>query len=107
MRFFYDASFRTRCLHLQKQGHLKITSPFEAQCTLLMHHTPGVGVRDYIHVVDLALGHVAALKHIDGAGCKEINLGSGKVALVLNAVECLPLRFAFNCPAKMWHSSNV
>ena len=51
------------------------------------------GVRDYIHVVDLALGHVAALKHIDGAGCKEINLGSGKVSHALQVEDCEVLRF--------------
>ncbi len=39
----------------------------------------GTGVRDYIHVVDLARGHVAALKHLanDGAGARAFNLGTG------------------------------
>src|SRR6187402_3561003 len=39
----------------------------------------GTGVRDYIHVVDLALGHVAALKKLDraGRGCRAYNLGTG------------------------------
>jgi len=36
----------------------------------------GTGVRDYIHVVDLAKGHVAALEHIE-QGFDAINLGSG------------------------------
>lgn len=36
----------------------------------------GTGVRDYIHVVDLAKGHVAALEHIQ-PGFDAINLGSG------------------------------
>ena len=32
---------------------------------------PVTGVRDYIHVVDLAKGHVAALKRLEkGCGCK-------------------------------------
>lgn len=38
----------------------------------------GTGVRDYIHVVDLAQGHVAALKHLEKeCGCKVYNLGTG------------------------------
>jgi UDP-glucose 4-epimerase len=36
----------------------------------------GTGVRDYIHVVDLAKGHVAALDHLQ-PGLTAINLGSG------------------------------
>lgn len=44
------------------------------------YDTPdGTGVRDYIHVVDLAQGHVAALKKIqEKCGCKIYNLGTGK-----------------------------
>ncbi|XP_052775084.1 UDP-glucose 4-epimerase-like [Mya arenaria] len=44
------------------------------------YDTPdGTGVRDYIHVVDLAQGHVAALKRLEkGCGCKVYNLGTGK-----------------------------
>lgn len=38
----------------------------------------GTGVRDYIHVVDLAKGHLAALKKIDASpGCVTYNLGTG------------------------------
>lgn len=37
----------------------------------------GTGVRDYIHVVDLAKGHVAALEHLQ-PGMNAINLGSGR-----------------------------
>jgi UDP-glucose 4-epimerase len=43
----------------------------------------GTGVRDYIHVVDLSLGHVAALEKIDEAGCFIYNLGTGKGTSVL------------------------
>ncbi len=51
------------------------------------YDTPdGTGVRDYIHVVDLALGHLAALDHIE-AGCEEINLGTGTGASVLDIVH--------------------
>nr|WP_241834393.1 UDP-glucose 4-epimerase GalE [Pseudofrankia asymbiotica] len=38
----------------------------------------GTGVRDYIHVMDLAEGHRAALEHIgDAAGFRAVNLGTG------------------------------
>ena len=51
----------------------------------------GTGVRDYIHVVDLARGHVAALKKLDaGCGLFVCNLGTGKgysVLEVLHAYE--------------------
>jgi UDP-glucose 4-epimerase len=39
----------------------------------------GTGVRDYIHVVDLAQGHLAALRHLrDGRGSITLNLGTGQ-----------------------------
>lgn len=51
----------------------------------------GTGVRDYIHVVDLAKGHVAALNKLsDGAGLFTYNLGTGvgySVLDVLHAFE--------------------
>lgn len=49
----------------------------------------GTGVRDYIHVVDLAQGHVAALKGLDqvGAGCRAYNLGTGSGYSVLQIVQ--------------------
>ena len=48
----------------------------------------GTGVRDYIHVVDLAKGHVAALGYAkDHKGSEEINLGSGKGHSVLEVVN--------------------
>lgn len=46
----------------------------------------GTGVRDYIHVMDLAEGHVAALERI-AAGVKTYNLGSGVGSSVLDAVR--------------------
>ena len=53
------------------------------------YDTPdGTGVRDYIHVVDLAKGHVKALKKIeDKAGLKIYNLGTGKGYSVLDIVK--------------------
>ncbi len=51
------------------------------------YDTPdGTGVRDYIHVVDLALGHIAALDR-EGRGCEAINLGTGQGASVLDVIR--------------------
>lgn len=48
----------------------------------------GTGVRDYIHVVDLAQGHIKALEYIfQHAGCVEINLGTGKGTSVFELVH--------------------
>lgn len=48
----------------------------------------GTCVRDYIHVVDLALGHVAALKALQEKwGLKIYNLGTGKGTSVLDLVN--------------------
>ena len=46
----------------------------------------GTGVRDYIHVVDLASGHVAALQSL-AEGVHIYNLGTGEGTSVLNLVE--------------------
>lgn len=48
----------------------------------------GTGVRDYIHVVDLAQGHVKALLNLDKiVGCQAINLGTGNGTSVLEIVN--------------------
>ncbi len=48
----------------------------------------GTGVRDYIHVVDLAEGHIAALtKHTGDAGVHTYNLGTGRGHSVLELVR--------------------
>ena len=48
----------------------------------------GTGVRDYIHVVDLARGHVAAVRYVAGnKGCEVFNLGTGTGYSVLDMVE--------------------
>lgn len=56
------------------------------------YNTPdGTGVRDYIHVVDLAKGHVKAVEYVlKATGCEAFNLGTGKGTSVLelkNAFE--------------------
>ncbi len=48
----------------------------------------GTGVRDYIHVVDLARGHVKAIEWaLKNTGCEAVNLGKGKGVSVLELVE--------------------
>jgi len=50
------------------------------------YDTPdGTGVRDYIHVVDLALGHIAALEHM-APGVLTYNLGTGQGVSVLESI---------------------
>ena len=53
------------------------------------YDTPdGTGVRDYIHVVDLAKGHLAALKYIEtNKGSEAVNLGTGNGTSVLEIVR--------------------
>ena len=53
------------------------------------YDTPdGTGVRDYIHVVDLALGHVKAIDKIkENPGVKIYNLGTGKGYSVLDVIK--------------------
>ena len=52
------------------------------------YDTPdGTGVRDYIHVVDLAKGHISALKYAEeNSGFIPVNLGTGKGSSVLDVV---------------------
>jgi UDP-glucose 4-epimerase len=48
----------------------------------------GTGVRDYIHVVDLAKGHVAAVEYVTKhTGCEVFNLGTGTGYSVLDMVK--------------------
>ncbi len=48
----------------------------------------GTGVRDYIHVMDLSSGHVAALRQLQHrAGCHVFNLGTGRPYSVLDVVD--------------------
>jgi len=63
----------------------------------------GTGVRDYIHVVDLALGHVAALKGLDktGAGCRAYNLGTGSGYSVLQMVSAFEAASGRKVPYKI------
>lgn len=55
------------------------------------YKTPdGTGVRDYIHVVDLAKGHIAAVKKLSSnPGCLAVNLGTGTGYSVLQMIEAI------------------
>ncbi|XP_072273811.1 UDP-glucose 4-epimerase [Pyxicephalus adspersus] len=55
------------------------------------YNTPdGTGVRDYIHIVDLAKGHIAALKKLQtSSSCKVYNLGTGVGYSVLQMVSAM------------------
>ena len=63
------------------------------QLSVFGHDYPtpdGTGVRDYIHVVDLALGHLAALRAMENReGVLTVNLGTGRGYSVLELVHAL------------------
>ncbi|MCL2106384.1 MAG: UDP-glucose 4-epimerase GalE [Oscillospiraceae bacterium] len=67
------------------------------------YDTPdGTGVRDYIHVVDLAQGHIRALENIVGApGCAIYNLGTGKGLSVLELVRAFTEATGVEIPCKI------
>lgn len=60
----------------------------------------GSGVRDYIHVVDLALGHIAALEY-DKPGTHAVNIGSGIGTSVLQAVQTFETSTGADVPYKI------
>ena len=61
----------------------------------------GTGVRDYIHVVDLALGHVHALKALHGRpGMFTVNLGTGNGFSVLELVRAFETASGKSVPYK-------
>ena len=62
----------------------------------------GTGVRDYIHVVDLAKGHVAAVKYVlEHSGCEVFNLGTGSGVSVLDMVKAFNEANGLNLPYKI------
>ncbi len=62
----------------------------------------GTGVRDYIHVVDLALGHVKALERLQNhAECEAINLGTGVGYSVLDMVKAFEAACGKTLPYKV------
>ena len=66
------------------------------------YETPdGTCIRDYIHVVDLAKGHLAALEKIDGAGVFIYNLGTGKGTSVKEMVAAFEEASGKKLPCKI------
>ena len=62
----------------------------------------GTGVRDYIHVVDLAVGHVAALQALpDLAGCIPLNLGTGTGHSVMEVIAAASRAVGEQIPYKV------
>jgi len=63
----------------------------------------GTGVRDYIHVVDLAKGHIKALEKLakDHIGAREFNLGSGNGYSVLQVIEAFAKASGKEIPYKI------
>lgn len=67
------------------------------------YDTPdGTGVRDYIHVVDLALGHIKAVEKAENnEGLFIYNLGTGKGYSVLDVVKAFEKASGVNIPYKI------
>lgn len=67
------------------------------------YETPdGTGVRDYIHVVDLAKGHLAAMrKLLEGPGVNVYNLGTGRGYSVLEVVQAFSKACGHEIPYKI------
>ena len=67
------------------------------------YDTPdGTGVRDYIHVVDLAKGHVAAVRYsVENLGCEVFNLGTGTGYSVLDMVKAFNAANGLDLPYRI------
>lgn len=62
----------------------------------------GTGVRDYIHVVDLAAGHVAALNYLEReGGLLTVNLGTGRGYSVLDMVRAFSVASGRQIPYRI------
>ncbi|MBQ3409981.1 GDP-mannose 4,6-dehydratase, partial [Candidatus Saccharibacteria bacterium] len=66
------------------------------------YDTPdGTCVRDYIHVVDLAKGHIAALSSLDKHGVSIYNLGTGRGVSVMEMVSAFEKASGVSLPHKI------
>ena len=66
------------------------------------YDTPdGTGVRDYIHVVDLALGHIAAIEQCNDAGVHIYNLGTGHGYSVMDMIHAFEKACGKKLPYKI------
>lgn len=61
----------------------------------------GTGVRDYIHVVDLAVGHLKALETLDRPQCMAVNLGTGVGYSVLDVVKAFEAASGQHIPCRV------
>ncbi len=61
----------------------------------------GTGVRDYIHVEDLAAGHIAVLCHMERAGVQVYNLGTGVGYSVLDLVNAFEKATGIKVPYRI------
>jgi len=66
------------------------------------YDTPdGTGIRDYIHITDLAAGHVSAINYLEGhPGVNIFNLGTGKGVSVLELVSAFEEATGVSIPKK-------
>lgn len=66
------------------------------------YDTPdGTGIRDYIHVVDLVLGHIDALRALEQGGVKIYNLGTGRGTSVLEMIKAFEQASGEKLPYKV------
>ncbi len=66
------------------------------------YDTPdGTGVRDYIHVVDLALGHIAAIEQCNESGVHIYNLGTGRGYSVMDMIHAFEKACGKKLPYKI------
>ncbi len=66
------------------------------------YSTPdGTGVRDYIHVVDLARGHLKALERLVSPQCLAVNLGTGVGYSVLDVVKAFEAASGQSVPYRL------
>ncbi len=67
------------------------------------YDTPdGTGVRDYIHVVDLARGHICAVKYVlEHGGVEAVNLGTGKGSSVFDVLHAFEKACGKELPYKV------
>lgn len=102
LRYFNPAgAHRSGLIGESPQGPPSNLMPYVTQAALGLrppvsifgadYPTPdGTGVRDYIHVTDLARGHLSALDHLDhGDGYRVYNLGTGRGYSVLEVIAAL------------------
>jgi UDP-glucose 4-epimerase len=78
---------------MARVSDLPVASSEKTRWVLLLiwgndYDTPdGTGIRDFIHVVDLASGHLSVLRHLKRPGVLTVNLGTGNGSSVLEVIR--------------------